>query len=163
MSETIITVENVSKSHSVGHRADCQGVARYMTLRDVMGRELRNFTRKTIDAARGRQVFEGDEIEVFWALKDVSLEVGQGEVLGIIGRNGAGKSTLLRFCAEPPTAGRFTLRGRVASLLEVGTGFHPELTGSENIYRNGPNLGMSRAEIRRKFDEIVAFPVWRSS
>jgi lipopolysaccharide transport system ATP-binding protein len=157
MSETVISVENLSKRYLVGHLSAER--EKYTALRDVVGREARNLARKTVDLIRGQQVVQGDEIEEIWALKNLSFNVQQGEAIGIIGNNGAGKSTLLKILSRitEPSEGRVQLRGRVASLLEVGTGFHNELTGRENIFLNGAILGMTQREIRRKFDEIVAF------
>ncbi|MBI3881581.1 MAG: ABC transporter ATP-binding protein [Verrucomicrobia bacterium] len=145
----MIEVESLGKSYRISH----QRRERYSSLRDVLSEKVRGlFRRRSADAG-------STSVEDFWALRDVAFTVQPGEVLGIIGRNGAGKSTLLKILSQitEPSTGRVRLRGRVASLLEVGTGFHPELTGRENIFLNGSILGMTRAEIRRKFDAIVAF------
>jgi homopolymeric O-antigen transport system ATP-binding protein len=154
--DIVIRAEGLGKKYLIGHEAARE---RYVALRDVLARGAKNLWRKTTDMALGRAIVSGDTVEEIWALKDVSFEVKRGEVLGIIGRNGAGKSTLLKILSRitEPSEGRVTIKGRVASLLEVGTGFHPELTGRENIYLNGAILGMTRAEVRRKFDAIVAF------
>jgi len=153
-SNIAISVENLAKSYLIGHQA----AHKHETFREMMARSARKLVRSPLAAARGR-VSRDDSIEEFWALKDVSFEVRCGEVLGVVGRNGAGKSTLLKILSRitEPTRGRAVIRGRVASLLEVGTGFHPDLTGRENIFLNGAILGMTRAEIKKKFDEIVAF------
>jgi len=148
MPDTVVTVENLSKRYVIDHRNPEDG------LRHVVERAVRNPLTLFRRAAETRSA--RDE---FWALRGINLSIRQGEVVGIIGRNGAGKSTLLKILSRitEPTQGRIRLRGRTASLLEVGTGFHPDLTGRENIFLNGAILGMSRVEIRRKFDAIVDF------
>ena len=156
MSDVVIRAEGLAKKYVIGHRTRRE---RDTTLRDVLPRTARRLMRTALDVARGQQLVSGDQIEEFWALKDVSFEFNRGDIVGIIGRNGAGKSTLLKILSRitEPSRGRVEIKGRMASLLEVGTGFHPELTGRENIYLNGAILGMRRVEIRSKFDEIVAF------
>ena len=145
MSEPVIKIEGISKSYDISH----QNKAGYGTLKD----KVESILKKPL--GRGQNM----QHETFWALKDVSFEVNKGEIFGVIGKNGSGKSTLLKILSRiiDPTEGRVELNGRVASLLEVGTGFHPELTGRENIFFNGSMLGMSKQEILRHFDEIVAF------
>jgi lipopolysaccharide transport system ATP-binding protein len=157
MSDVVISVENLSKRYLVGHNT--AQTEQPVDFRELISRNVSNLARKTRDMLSGRPLVQGDAVEEFWALNDVSFEVRRGDRLGIIGRNGAGKSTLLKILSRitEPTKGRVRITGRVASLLEVGTGFHPELSGRENIYLNGAMLGMSRAEVHRKFDEIVAF------
>src|SRR3989344_1103687 len=150
--KSIIEVKNIGKKYNIAHQR-----GGYVALRDVIANIFRNpfaFVADKAKSAVGLKVKEE-----FWALKDISFTVNKGEVVGVIGANGAGKSTLLKILSQitPPTEGEVILRGRVGSLLEVGTGFHPELTGRENIFLNGAILGMKKKEIVQKFDEIVAF------
>ena len=151
MSEPVIRVENLSKKYIIGH----QKQERYSTIRDMVA----NGAKSILQTVTKSKNYSHNNQEEFWALNDVSFEIKQGDRVGIIGRNGAGKSTLLKVLSRitEPTKGRIKIKGRVASLLEVGTGFHPELTGRENIFLNGAILGMGKVEIKRKFDEIVAF------
>lgn len=153
MSDTVISAENISKAYRLGQIGGG-------SLREDFARWSARLLRKPDPLLKVGQEHHARKIgEQFWALDDVNFQVKRGEVLGVIGRNGAGKSTLLKILSQVtmPTTGQIKLKGRIASLLEVGTGFHPELTGRENVFLNGAILGMTKAEIRRKFDEIVAF------
>jgi lipopolysaccharide transport system ATP-binding protein len=151
----VIKVENLSKKYVIGH----QKQESYTALRDVISNKARGLFKKVFNPLSYQLPASGSSTEDFWALKDISFEIKQGDRVGIIGRNGAGKSTLLKILSRitEPTKGRIAIKGKVASLLEVGTGFHPELTGRENIFLNGAVLGMTKADIKKKFDEIVAF------
>ena len=153
MPDTVIRVENLGKKYTIGHQ---QQGERYTALRDVIANGAKGIAGR-FGSGKGKK--QDSTSEDFWALKDISFEIKQGDRVGIIGRNGAGKSTLLKVLSRitEPTKGKVHIRGRIASLLEVGTGFHPELTGRENVYLNGAILGMRKTEIFRKFDEIVAF------
>ena len=154
--DVVIRSEGLGKKYLIGHESSHES---YRTLRDAVVRNVQRLGRTAKDMLHGRPMVAGDELEELWALKGVSFEIRRGEVTGVIGANGAGKSTLLKILSRitEPSAGRVTIEGRVASLLEVGTGFHPELTGRENIFLNGAILGMTKREIKAKFDEIVAF------
>lgn len=152
MNKPIIEIKNIGKKYNISHQR-----GGYVALRDVLAGILKSPFKFLKHKAK--QVAGLETKEEFWALRGVSVEISKGDIVGIIGRNGAGKSTLLKILTgiTPPTEGEITMNGRVASLLEVGTGFHPELTGRENIFLNGAILGMTKKEIVKKFDEIVAF------
>ncbi|MFC1862386.1 ABC transporter ATP-binding protein [Thermodesulfobacteriota bacterium] len=155
MPDPIIQIENLSKKYLIKH----QQQGNYTALRDIITDKVKSLGMRLISHGNHKQSSAHSTTEEFWAIKDISFKVKQGEVIGIIGRNGAGKSTLLKIISRitEPTKGCIRINGRVASLLEVGTGFHPELTGRENIFLNGAILGMRKAEIKSKFDKIVNF------
>lgn len=150
---TVIKVENLSKKYIINHNMQTS----YETFSEKLVLKSQNMVRHLFYPFS--KTLNENELEEFWALKDINFEIKQGDKVGIIGRNGAGKSTLLKVLSKitSPTTGKVTLEGKVASLLEVGTGFHPELTGRENIFLNGSVLGMRKSEIKNKFDEIVTF------
>jgi lipopolysaccharide transport system ATP-binding protein len=154
MSDSVIRAENLGKKFMIGHRDQHTDM-----FREAMMRGFRNFWRRGRDLLSGKLMVEGDRQEEVWALRDINFEIKRGELVSIIGHNGAGKTTLLKILSRitEPTLGRLTIRGRVTSLLEVGTGFHPELTGRENVFLNGAILGMTRTEVRNRFEEIVDF------
>ena len=159
MSDIAIRVENLGKQYHIGALQKNGGRYTYKSLRDSIASAASAPFRAARALMGGNGGQEKHQDETIWALKDVSFDVKHGEIVGVIGRNGAGKSTLLKILSRitEPTTGHVEIRGRVGSLLEVGTGFHPELTGRDNVYLNGAILGMKRAEIARNFDAIVAF------
>src|SRR6516225_8999405 len=156
MSNVVIRAERLGKKYTISHQPSRPDLH---SLRAEIGQQAEAIWKKASSLVRNGAIVPRRDYEEYWALKDANFEIGRGNIIGIIGRNGAGKSTLLKLLSgiTEPTEGCVEIEGQVASLLEVGTGFHPELTGRENVFLNGAILGMSRNEVRKKFDEIVAF------